>query len=276
MEAARRAEARDRLLSTEEFIDELGDFILALPPVEGVNPLAYVLTGQLTLDGVREWMKDFWSFGVTAVQRIAGQLAHTGDDPRTFRAVAQAFSTEAGYYLTPNHMEIWAEFCDEVGISRGDLECYVPIPETLMCIYTQNYFMVHGTPEESIAVFHLGVPPKIADRVSSGITMGGMGVIRSAGSLQMTGAGEHFNLGQMLEAVLESQYGVKAKSGSRFFQLHQEIEPFEQAEGWEYVERWIRTLNQQERFRRAYQLNILAQRSRELALSRHLLQWKQP
>ena len=276
MEAARSAEARDRLLSTEEFIDELSDFVLALPPVEGVNPLAYVLTGQLTLDGVREWMKDFWAFGVTAVQRIAGQLAHTAEDPRTFRAVAQAFSTEAGYYLTPNHMEIWADFCAEVGISRDDLERYVPIPETLMCIYTQSYFMIHGTPEESIAVFHLGVPPKIADRVSSGITMGGMGVIRNAGSLQMTGAGEHFNLGQMLEAVLESQYGVKAQSGSRFFKLHQEIEPFEQAEGWEYVERWIGTPTQQKRFRRAYQLNILAQRSRELALSRHLLQWKQP
>jgi hypothetical protein len=134
--------------------------------------------------------------------------------------------------------------------------------------------MIHGAPEESIAVFHLGVPPQIADRVSSGITMGGMGVIRSAGSLQMTGAGGEFNLGQMLERVLESQYGVRARSGSRFFQLHQEIEPFEQAEGWEYVGRWIATTTQQQLFRRAYQLNILAQRSRERALSQHLLKWK--
>jgi hypothetical protein len=118
------------------------------------------------------------------------------------------------------------------------------------------------------------VPPKIADRVSAGITMGGMGVIRSAGSLQMTGSGEQFNLGQMLEAVLEREYGVHAQAGSRFFRLHQEIEPFEQAEGWEYVDRWIETATQQERFRRAYQLNIVAQRARELALSRHLLQWK--
>lgn len=269
-----QAPATDRTLPTDEFIDELCDFILALPPVEGVNPLAHVLTGQLALDGVREWMKDFWAFGVTAVQRIAGQLAHTAEDPRTQRAVAQAFSTEAGCYLTPNHMDIWADFCAEAGIPRRELEDYVPIPETLMCIYTQSYYMIHGTPEESIAVFHLGVPPKIADRVSSGITMGGMGVIRSAGSLQMTGAGAQFNLGTMLESVLEGQYGVKAQSGTRFFRLHQEIEPFEQAEGWEYVDRWIATRSQQERFRRAYQLNILAQRSRELALSRHLLRWK--
>lgn len=271
---AARSDSQPRPLSKEDFIDDLCDFILALPPVEGVNPLAYVLMGQLTLDGVREWMKDFWAFGVTAVQRIAGQLAHTSGDARTFRAVAQAFSTEAGCYLTSNHMDIWADFCAEAGIAREELDRYEPIPETLMCIYTQRHFMVHGTPEESIAVFHLGVPPKIADRVSAGITMGGMGVIRSAGSVQMTGAGEQFNLGQMLETVLESQYGVKARSGSRFFQLHQEIEPFELGEGWEYVEHWIRTPSQQERFRRAYQLNILAQRSRELAFSRHLLQWK--
>ena len=58
-----------------------------------MNPLAYVMMGQLELDGVREWMKDFWAFGVTAVQRIAGQLAHTAEDGRTFKAVAQAFST---------------------------------------------------------------------------------------------------------------------------------------------------------------------------------------
>lgn len=266
-----------RVISAEEFVDELADFILALPPVEGVNPLAYVLTGQLELDGVREWMKDFWAFGVTAVQRIAGQLAHTAGDPRTFRAVAQAFSTEAGYYLTPNHMDIWAEFCAEAGISRRELDDYEPIAETLMCMYTQSYYMIHGTPEESIAVFHLGVPPKIADRVSAGITMGGMGVVRSAGSmptLPMAGAGTEFNLGQMLEAVLEREYGIRARAGSRFFQLHQEIEPFEQAEGWEYVGRWIETATQQERFGRAYQLNILAQRARELALSRHLLRWK--
>jgi pyrroloquinoline quinone (PQQ) biosynthesis protein C len=263
-----------RALSSAEFIDQLGEFVLSLPAVEGVNPLAYVLTGQLEVDGVREWMKDFWAFGVTAVQRIAGQLAHTAEDRRTALAVSQAFSTEAGHYLTPNHMDIWAEFCSETGISASELDDYSPIPETLMCIYTQSYYMIHGTPEESIAVFHLGVPPKIADRVSSGITMGGMGVIRSAGGLQMTGSGEQFNLGQMLEAVLESQYGVHARSGSRFFELHQEIEPFEQAEGWEYVERWIETASQQERFRRAYQWNILAQRARELALSRHLLRWK--
>jgi hypothetical protein len=242
-----------RALTREQFIGELCDFVLALPPVEGVNPLAYVLMGQLEPDGVREWMKDFWAFGATAVQR---------------------FSTEAGYYLTANHMDVWAEFCGEAGISRRELDEYEPIPETLMCIYTQNWFMVHGTPEESIAVFHLGVPPQIADRVSAGITMGGMGVIRSAGSLSMAGSGESFNLGEMLETVLEREYGIRARAGSRFFRLHQEIEPFEQAEGWEYVDRWIETASQQERFRRAYQWNILAQRARELALSRHLLRWK--
>lgn len=275
MEAPGHPQPHREPLSPEEFIDELADFILALPPVRGVNPLAHVLGGALELDGVREWMKDFWAFGVTAVQRIAGQLSRTGGDRRTFRAVAQAFSTEAGYYLTPNHMDIWADFCAEAGISRRELDDYEPIPETLMCIYTQSYYMIHGTPEESLAVFHLGVPPKISDRVSSGITMGGMGVIRAEGStLQMTGSGGEFNLGSMLEAVLEGQYGIAARSGSRFFQLHQEIEPFEQAEGWEYVGRWIASATQQERFRRAYQLNILAQRTRELALSRHLLRWK--
>jgi pyrroloquinoline quinone (PQQ) biosynthesis protein C len=260
--------------SSEKFIDELCEFILALPPVEGVNPLMYVLGGQLTLDGVREWMKDFWAFGVAAVQRIAGQLAHTAEDARTFRAVAQAFSTEAGCYLTSNHMDLWAEFCAEAGISRAELDQYEPIPETLMCIYTQSWHMIHGTPEESVAVFHLGVPPKIADRVSAGITMGGMGVIRAAGGPSMTASGEAVNLGTLLEDVLEREYGVHAHAGSRFFQLHQEIEPFEQAEGWEYVDRWIRTATQQERFRLAYQRNIVAQRAREQALSRHLLQWR--
>jgi len=135
-----------RLLSRDQFIDELCDFILALPPVEGVNPLAYVLLGQLEMAGVREWMKDFWAFGVTAVQRIAGQLAHTAGDGRTFKAVAQAFSTEAGYYLTPNHMDIWAEFCGEAGISQRELDEYEPIAETLLAnVNVDGYFLEYDT-----------------------------------------------------------------------------------------------------------------------------------
>jgi pyrroloquinoline quinone (PQQ) biosynthesis protein C len=243
----------------DAFVAELADFVLSLPAYEGPTCLELIAEGRPVVAGAREWCKDFWAFGESAVQRIAGQLSHV-TDPVAFRAVAQAFSTEAGWYLTPNHMDLWAAFCADIGIPRAELEAYEPISETLMCIYTQEYWMTFGTETQALAAFHLGVPPRVRDRVSDGITMGGMGGGRVGGA-GFLGLVQGF----------QQHYGLGAERAMEFIRLHGEIEPFELGEAWSYIRPYVRTRLQQEEFLRAYVLNVLAQRAREGALVRHIM-----
>jgi hypothetical protein len=60
-------------------------------------------------------------------------------------------------------MEIWAGFCERAfGITRNDLERWLPPTETLGSRYVTKWFLVHGLPEEAMAAFHLGRPPSRA------------------------------------------------------------------------------------------------------------------
>jgi pyrroloquinoline quinone (PQQ) biosynthesis protein C len=242
----------------EQFVAELTDFVVSVPLYQGPTALQLIREGKPSIAGVREYLKDFWIFGIESSQRIAAQLSRIRDWS-TARCVAQAFSTETGWYVSPNHMNIWEQFCEEVGISRRELYEYEPIPETLMCVYTQEYFMKHGTEEQALAVFHLGVPPGIEKKVHPGLTMGGLNGGRPGNRLRDVCIG------------LREHYGVEEKYGSKFCDLHAEIEPFELADAWNYIGQYLRDSTQQHRFRLAFQLNILAQRARERALVERML-----
>jgi pyrroloquinoline quinone (PQQ) biosynthesis protein C len=72
-------------------------------------------------------------------------------------------------------------------------------------------------------------------------------------------------------AGLRQHYGIEEKYGTKFCDLHAEIEPFELADAWNYIGQYIQDATQQARFRYAYQRNILAQRARERALVERVL-----
>src|SRR5262249_3005314 len=96
--------------SYEEMEAEIGEFCLARerPPE---TAFGLVISGKASLDAVRELVRDF--IHLDATRNIAGQLTRLPGGGRAFRAVAQAFATESGGYLTRNHMEIWADFCEQ-------------------------------------------------------------------------------------------------------------------------------------------------------------------
>lgn len=237
----------------ENFIAELADFVLSVPLYAGPTALELIRQGKPSIEGVREYLEDFWVFGIESSQRIAAQLSRV-ESWATGRCVAQAFSSETGWYVSPNHMNIWVKFCQEIGIAEGDLYRYEPIPETLMAVYTQEWFMKFGTEEQALAVFHLGVPPGVESKVHPGLTMGGLNGGRPGNRLRDVCKG------------LREHYGIDEKNGTKFCDLHAEIEPFELADAWSYIRDYIRDDVQQARFRHAFQLNILAQRARERAL----------
>src|SRR5205823_3989769 len=105
---------------------ELSEFCLTLTqPKE--TAFGLLLSGKASLEATRELVKDF--IHLDATRNIAGQFTHLLDG-KAYRAIAQAFATESGGYLTRNHMEIWADFCEQaLGITRAELFKWIPPTE---------------------------------------------------------------------------------------------------------------------------------------------------
>jgi hypothetical protein len=247
----------------DEMEAELGEFCLALErPAE--TAFGLVLSGKASLDAVRELVKDF--IHLDATRNIAGQLTRLPDGSRAFRAVAQAFATESGGYLTRNHMEIWADFCEQaLGITREDLFTWVPPTETIASRYVTSWFLVHGAPEEAIAAFHLGPPTRVKEQMGKRALGLGQGGVAGEGLINAAMTPRRPPLSVAFERL-----GVDPDLADYFFKLHAEIEPFEQDEGWEYVPTVLHNGQQRRRFKRAYIEKILSERRKDEGLLRRM------
>ena len=178
---------------------ELGAFCLGLtrPPETAFGLL---LSGKASLDATKELVRDF--IHLDATRNIAGQLSRQ-TTPRAFRAIAQAFATESGGYLTRNHMEIWADFAERaLGITREELFRWTPPTETIASRYVTSWYLVHCPPEEAIAAFHLGPAARRARgawaRPRSGLGQGG---VAGEGLLQPSTATRAASAGRRLRAA---------------------------------------------------------------------------
>jgi pyrroloquinoline quinone (PQQ) biosynthesis protein C len=247
----------------EEMEAELGEFCLALErPAE--TAFGLVISGKASMEAVRELVRDF--IHLDATRNIAGQLSRLDGGGRAFRAVAQAFATESGGYLTRNHMEIWADFCEQaLGITREDLFAWLPPTETIASRYVTSWFLVHGAPEEAIAAFHLGPPTSVKERMGKRALGLGQGGVAGEGLIVDASTPRRPPLSVAFERL-----GVNPDLADYFFKLHAEIEPFEQDEGWEYVPTVLRNAEQRRRFKRAYMEKILSERRKDWGLLRRM------
>jgi pyrroloquinoline quinone (PQQ) biosynthesis protein C len=249
--------------SYEEMEAELGEFCLALErPVE--TAFGLMISGKASMEAVRELVRDF--IHLDATRNIAGQLTRLDDGSRAFRAIAQAFATESGGYLTRNHMEIWADFCEQaLGITREDLFTWIPPTETIASRYVTSWFLVHGAPEEAIAAFHLGPPTRAKEQMGKRALGLGQGGVAGEGLIDAAMTPRRPPLSIAFERL-----GVNPDLADYFFKLHAEIEPFEQDEGWEYVPTVLREGAQRRRFKRAYIEKILSERRKDEGLLRRM------
>ena len=181
------------------------------------------------------------------------------------RAIAQAFATESGGYLTRNHMEIWADFAERaLGITRAELYRWTPPVETIAGRYVSKWFLCHATPVEAIAAFHLGPPPRVKEQMGKAALGLGQGGAAGEGLLQA-------HTKNPLSAAFE-RLGIDADLADYFFRLHREIEPFEQDEGWAYVPTILTNSSDYPRFKRAYISKILAESHKDAGLLRRMKQ----
>jgi pyrroloquinoline quinone (PQQ) biosynthesis protein C len=243
-----------------ELEEELGQFCCALArPAE--TAIGLLVAGKASRAAATEFVKDF--FHLDATRSIAGQFSRLLADATAYPAITQAFATESGGYLTRNHMEIWADFCERAfGITREDLVHWTPPTETIAGRYVTAWFLVHGLPEEAIAAFHLGPPTRFRERLGAAAMGLGQGGIAGGGLLEA-------HAKNPLVAAFE-RFGVDADLADHFFRLHREIEPFEQEEGWAYVPALLVTAAQRERFKRAYIGKILSERRKDEGLLRRM------
>ena len=244
----------------DELEAELGAFCLQLqrPPETAFGML---ISGKASLEAAKELVRDF--IHMDATRNIAGQFSQLPAGSRAFRAIAQAFATESGGYLTRNHMEIWADFAERAfGITRRDLFTWTPPTETIASRYVTKWFLCHATPVEAIAAFHLGPPTRVKEQMGK-IAYGlGQGGAAGEGLLQP-------HRKNPLIAALE-QLGVDADLADYFFRLHREIEPFEQDEGWEYVPTVLETPRDYALFKRAYIAKIVSESRKDEGLLRRM------
>jgi hypothetical protein len=240
-------------LAFEELTEDLARFTLAVPKARE-STFSFVLSGKASRPALQEFMTDF--LYMDATRAIAGQYSRILDG-YAYPAIAQAFATESGYYLTRCHMEIWADLLEsEFGIHREELVRYVPGAETRASRFVTSYFLLHCGPEEALAGFHLGAPPQAKDKLADG------GMSLGQGGAQ----GERIeSIAARIQKVLEERYAINGELARHFFKLHEEIEPFEQGEGWDYVRRWLTSRRQQEIFRHAFVAKILSERSKDAA-----------
>jgi hypothetical protein len=245
----------------DQLEDELSEFCCALPrPKE--TAFGFLLSGRASQEAARELAKDF--FHLDATRSIAGQFSRLLDD-KAYPAMAQAFATESGGYLTRCHMEIWADFCERAfGITREDLQRWLPPTETLGSRYVTKWFLVHGLPEEAMAAFHLGPPAKARAKLGKGAMGLGQGGVAGEGLLE-----QHAK--HPLTLAFQ-RLGIDPDLAEYFFRLHREIEPFEQDEGWAYVPTVLVTGRQRRIFKRAYIEKILSERRKDEGLLRRMKQ----
>ena len=244
----------------DELEEELGAFCLALPkPKE--TAFGHLISGKASLAAARELVCDF--IQMDATRNIAGQFTRQPAGSRAFRAIAQAFATESGGYLTRNHMEIWADFAEQAfGMDRATLLSRTPLAETLGSRYVTKWFLCHASPVEAIAAFHLGPPTRVKERMGKAALGLGQGGVSGEGLLM-----EHTR--NPLSVAFE-KLGVDPDVADYFFRLHREIEPFEQDEGWEYVPTVLTDPRDYPAFRRAYVSKILAESRKDEALLRRM------
>ncbi len=243
----------------EELEQELGEFCLGLTrPKE--TAFGLLLSGRASLDAAKELIKDF--FHLDATRSIAGQVSHFAD-AKAYPAMAQAFATESGGYLTRCHMEIWADFCEAAfGITREDLQRWQPPTETIAGRYVTKWFLVHALPEEAMAAFHLGPPMKFREKLGKAALGLGQGGVAGEGLIEASAKNP-------LSAAFQ-RLGVDPDLADYFFRLHREIEPFEQDEGWEYVPAVLTTGRQRRIFKRAYITKILSERRKDEGLLKRM------
>src|SRR5262249_58769062 len=95
-----------------------------------------------------------------------------------------------------------------------------PPPEPIASGYVTSWFLVHSAPEEAVAAFHLGPPPRVRERMGKGALGLGQGGVAGEGLIQPVASRARNPL-----TVAFERLGVDPDLAEDFFRLHQALDP---------------------------------------------------
>jgi pyrroloquinoline quinone (PQQ) biosynthesis protein C len=239
-----RDRARQQALPVDEFLAELDAFIEAHSPYSQNKVVPAIGAGTASLDVVKRYAMELYYLGLWMTPEFALLIANapdadsfTLDDSEHYHHWSQNFADETGFLRDPNHVLMKVEYTRAFGISDDELRAYVPMPETIGSVYTNNYYCRRSY-EEALAAL-------------------GYARERAAG---------RSGYAKTLYDGLWKHYGVKVKN----LEVHAYAEAEHGDKALELMQRACTTAPIQQRVRRAVQHVILTNEWRTWALNRWL------
>jgi pyrroloquinoline quinone (PQQ) biosynthesis protein C len=239
-----RDRAAQQALPVDEFLAELDAFIEAHSPYSQNKVVPAIGAGKASLDVVKRYAMELYYLGLWMTPEFALLIANapdtdcfTLDESEHYHHWSQNFADETGFLRDPNHVLMKVEYTRAFGISDDELRAYVPMPETIGSVYTNNYYCRRSY-EEALAAL-------------------GYARERAAG---------RSGYAKTLYEGLWKHYGVKVKN----LEVHAYAEAEHGDRALELMQRACTTAPVQQRVRRAVQHTILTNEWRTFALNRWL------
>ncbi len=230
-------------LPVDEFMDQLAGLQKQFM-AERNRVWDRVEDGTLSLEFVHRLAKEYYWLGKFYTMEFGSLVANAPDNDALqagtsehFLHWAQNLSDEMGFAGDPNHVDMKVEWAHQMGISDQELLDYVPMPESVGCVFTALYYMRRSYEE-------------------------GLASLGWSGERQAAGTG----YAKKLYEGLRDKYGVEVEN----FRVHAYAEEDHGRMADYLLRRVAVTSDQQRRIRRAVQYTFLVRNARTVAMNRWL------
>lgn len=228
------------MLPNQEFLNECALFMKEHTSVPEL--MAGIFMGKAPVEAVRGYAKELYWFSLPMVPSIAAMTSLT-DDRESLLRIVENLARECGYYQTPNHIESYFDFTRGLGIPDDELTAHVPLAETIGCAYTVAYFCRRSI-QEGLGAFALGLE----------------------GRYLLMGLKEK----PRISDAFRKFYRLDERA-LRFWTIHEEAEEGDAEAGFEVIERYVRSAEDQQKVRRAFRYTCLTWDAMNKAWAREYL-----
>lgn len=214
-------------LSADDFVDDLVGIMRATKRSAPPRFWVAVYTGTASREAIGRYACEQYAYSRHVVHSMAAALANMVER-EPFLMLSENFSREAGFYQTPNHVELLLDFGAAFGVDAQTMVGHTPLPETLGAMYTLDHFCRRSA-AEGVAAFSLATEAR-------------------GDILKENRQGRHE--APALSSVFRDHYGV-GDEALRFWRLHEEIEGDDAEQGFQMIRAYADGAHVQELIRRA-------------------------
>jgi pyrroloquinoline quinone (PQQ) biosynthesis protein C len=221
------ATAAPKVLPVEEFIEDLVRDMRATKRAAPPRFWVAVYTGTASRAAIGRYACEQYAYSRHVVHSMAAAIANMVER-ESFLMLSENFSREAGFYQTPNHVDLLLDFGAAFGVGRQAMEQHTPTPETLGAMYTLDHFCRRSA-AEAVAAFSLATEAR--------------------GDLLRENR-EDRPAPPPLSSIFAEKYGLE-EAALRFWRIHEEIEGADAEQGFQMIRTYADGAHVQGLIRRA-------------------------